>query len=341
MANLVVAFGIVLAVLGSWAVYFGYNIVQVERGWATMIAGAAVLSGGVVTAALGLVLRRLTAIQAALGRRAVRPRAAQVESKEQPPQLEFALVPPMPPHIDRVVEPALTSPAPQIADLPPMAPVAHVEEAHPTPAKSPAADPAAYDDVDDAWRAVDAELQRTDWSALVHKPDAMPELPLADAVAPHEPAPAAAAEHEFETVAAHVPSPTHVAEPEPIVEAAHPAPPLFASEAVPKPMTLPVTLPATPAHAVAESEFEDDYGDLVGHAKVEPTQDHPPTELAAVATDTAEHPADPAPHVIGKYEADGTTYTMFSDGSIEAHSPEGLYRFGSMAELKAFIEQAS
>ena len=42
--------------------------------------------------------------------------------------------------------------------------------------------------------------------------------------------------------------------------------------------------------------------------------------------------------VIGRYEADGTSYVMYADGSIEAQTYSGVYRFASMAELKAFIE---
>jgi hypothetical protein len=42
---------------------------------------------------------------------------------------------------------------------------------------------------------------------------------------------------------------------------------------------------------------------------------------------------------IGRYEADGTTYVMYSDGSIEAQSEQGAYRFASMAELKAFFDE--
>ncbi|ACB95276.1 hypothetical protein [Beijerinckia indica] len=42
--------------------------------------------------------------------------------------------------------------------------------------------------------------------------------------------------------------------------------------------------------------------------------------------------------IIGRYEADGTAYVMFSDGSIEAHSARGVARFKSMAELKAYME---
>lgn len=42
--------------------------------------------------------------------------------------------------------------------------------------------------------------------------------------------------------------------------------------------------------------------------------------------------------VIGRYEAEGTCYTMFADGSIEAQSERGVFRFKSMEELKAYFE---
>jgi hypothetical protein len=36
---------------------------------------------------------------------------------------------------------------------------------------------------------------------------------------------------------------------------------------------------------------------------------------------------------------DGMAYTLYSDGSIEAQLPQGMLRFGSIAELRAHIEQ--
>ena len=42
--------------------------------------------------------------------------------------------------------------------------------------------------------------------------------------------------------------------------------------------------------------------------------------------------------MIGRYESEGTSYVMYADGSIEAQSAAGIYRFASMAELKSFIE---
>ena len=61
--------------------------------------------------------------------------------------------------------------------------------------------------------------------------------------------------------------------------------------------------------------------------RVEDTE--PATELASLAQE---------PAVIGRYEAEGTTYVMFADGSIEAQSERGVARFKSMADLKAYFE---
>jgi hypothetical protein len=56
-----------------------------------------------------------------------------------------------------------------------------------------------------------------------------------------------------------------------------------------------------------------------------PAQDAPATTAAATE--------------MGRYQANGTTYVMYSDGSIEAQTDQGIYRFGSMAELKTFFEE--
>ncbi len=49
-----------------------------------------------------------------------------------------------------------------------------------------------------------------------------------------------------------------------------------------------------------------------------------------------ETPGGPAT-IIGTYNSGDNTYVMFSDGSIEAQTPKGLFRFQSLDELKAFI----
>lgn len=44
-----------------------------------------------------------------------------------------------------------------------------------------------------------------------------------------------------------------------------------------------------------------------------------------------------APKVVGHYKAGGARYMIFSDGAIEAETDQGAFRFGSMAEFKAYI----
>jgi hypothetical protein len=43
------------------------------------------------------------------------------------------------------------------------------------------------------------------------------------------------------------------------------------------------------------------------------------------------------PTVVGTYSSGGNTYVMYSDGSIQAQTPTGLFRFDTLDELKAFI----
>jgi hypothetical protein len=43
------------------------------------------------------------------------------------------------------------------------------------------------------------------------------------------------------------------------------------------------------------------------------------------------------PTLVGRYSAGGASYNIFSDGSIEAQTGQGDFRFASMSEFKAFI----
>lgn len=64
------------------------------------------------------------------------------------------------------------------------------------------------------------------------------------------------------------------------------------------------------------------------------------TSQDASAPDRApESPREAAgkPTVVGTYDSGGNHYVMFSDGSIEADTPNGVFRFGSLDELKDFI----
>lgn len=43
------------------------------------------------------------------------------------------------------------------------------------------------------------------------------------------------------------------------------------------------------------------------------------------------------PSLIGRYSAGGANYSIYSDGSIEAETDQGAFKFGSMSEFKAYI----
>ncbi len=96
----------------------------------------------------------------------------------------------------------------------------------------------------------------------------------------------------------------------------------------------------------------------VSHVASEPEPDIVPpnatvAETLSSATSVAE-PGEPAlprepvlapdpvagePTVVGSYSAGENAYLMYSDGSIQADTPEGRYRFGSLDELKTYVAE--
>jgi hypothetical protein len=67
---------------------------------------------------------------------------------------------------------------------------------------------------------------------------------------------------------------------------------------------------------------------------------------APVAAHAAEVASAPAPQersvaILKSGVVDGMAYTLYADGSIEAQLPQGTVRFGSIAELRAHIENSA
>ena len=120
------------------------------------------------------------------------------------------------------------------------------------------------------------------------------------------PAPARA---EFKPAPVGVPRAERV---EPLAEA--PARDLDAPAAGPPPMR------ATPPNDAAP----------VSPPRERPIAEAPPAAAAAFAE---------APTVVGRYEANGASYVLFSDGTIEVETESGTHRFDSMAALKQHIER--
>ncbi len=60
----------------------------------------------------------------------------------------------------------------------------------------------------------------------------------------------------------------------------------------------------------------------------------------AVPPETLEGaPSEPASELIrvGHYSADGSNYTVYSDGSLEAHTPDGIFKFESLDAFKVYL----
>jgi hypothetical protein len=62
----------------------------------------------------------------------------------------------------------------------------------------------------------------------------------------------------------------------------------------------------------------------------------PSLETIENALETPEEPQGP-PSLIGSYSSAGANYKIFSDGSIEAETSEGTYKFASMADFKRHL----
>jgi hypothetical protein len=66
-------------------------------------------------------------------------------------------------------------------------------------------------------------------------------------------------------------------------------------------------------------------------------KDEPAAPPTAAEGAPMEDNAEPATTLVGRYSAGGAHYSIFSDGSIEAETDQGAFRFASMSEFKAFV----
>ena len=73
-------------------------------------------------------------------------------------------------------------------------------------------------------------------------------------------------------------------------------------------------------------------------AELEPVVDPRPRAVPEAPRPLAPAMAE-APTVVGRYEANGASYVLFSDGTIEVETDSGTHRFASMAALKDHIER--
>lgn len=366
--------GLLLLLVGSYFVYVGSHIIEIERGWASVIAGTTAVVGGLLTLGLVWIIKTLEQLRMIIQAQEMMSLAVRTAI---PTALHTSEAP-----ASRTLGSAADLPVPMTAWPP------HTEAVrdHVTTKKEFAEAASSHGEPShvETWPVVETfEMSDYDSSSVKIKDTAQPQV---------KEKPPVAMRPEFsssikgfwqrvtKTSNAFRPAAKPAAEQEPAEEA---APPLTA------PVSEPIALAEAQTEARRTMEIS---GDWLDHALADldaaiaqtphpadaAATEHPTppeaetyidihldetVQLAetvhveqAVDVDEAvqQHetpppapepvPSEPLtaaaeePAVIGRYEAEGTTYIMFADGSIEAQSERGVARFKSMADLKAYFE---
>ena len=162
--------------------------------------------------------------------------------------------------------------------------------------------------VDDSPRTEGAKTEQE--SAPAHEPD---RAPASEGAPKAEPEILQVREPEAVEVLASAPDHGHEREPE------------QAASEEPQTQIEPEGAPSAPIEAVYEPEPE-----------VSPELEEQPHEPASEPEPQQE--AAPAPTIVGRYSSGGSDFTLYSDGSIDAQTDQGLFHFASMADLRAHIE---
>jgi hypothetical protein len=66
-------------------------------------------------------------------------------------------------------------------------------------------------------------------------------------------------------------------------------------------------------------------------------EDHSSRSPSTAAIERALGEAEAGPTLVGRFSAGGANYMIFSDGSIEAETEGGAYKFASMNDFKAYL----
>jgi hypothetical protein len=344
MKYVLFAFAVLLLLIGAYCVYTGLPIIEVERGWASVISGTMAVVGGALLFGIGWVVKTLEQLRAAVAAgeksgviAAPAPSARDFRSDETSDERQVVRADAAAP----VAWPPHTSPAPTAQEQdetrrPVYAPrterrqevrqeVRHEvreevfeEDDFATEAESILRTPLTEDDrpvreqpathISDLWRRNGKPGDKKNpLGGAFQKPPA-----AANSVIEPRPKPSTAANG-----------------PQPLDDEFASADGAENGNADWYSADFPAAANAEQAPDPAPAEFET-YETAVNRNVA------PPTAANAVRAEDDDEAEEPA--VIGHYEAEGTSYTMFSDGSIEAQSERGVARFKSMAELKAYFE---
>lgn len=343
--------GVALALFGARWMWTGWDIVQAERGWAAVIAGSVMLSGGLIVAMLAWAIMRLSGAPAA--ERQAPSAAAEKPSLFRKPSIAApAAVAAGAGAIAATAGAALARDATPDEDVQ-TPPRDAAQEPPPSPLPPPLP-PTAPPTVGELLRMSEDRAARDSHEKHFEEPEAAIAPPVEEAKAEppaalepgidkddddedegEEEAPEAEAETQELVAPAADEKPALV--PPPVPPLVEPSP--KKSEPPPAPLRLPEPEPAAPRATTDEEPVYDDWLERTAREfdrelgrDALPKEEPPPAEEPAA-------PSKPEPAVVGRYSSGDTNYLMFADGSIEAQTPEGVMRFASLTELKRFVEK--
>jgi hypothetical protein len=355
MSVILLILGLVVAAAGIATTLFGIAINEFTLGPTLIIAGTTALTGGLLLIGLSAVVTELGRVVESLkprvaGRAAARAAEAQeavVQVQEAAPVAAPTAAPPVPA--------AAASPRPPQANIPARpAPQAPVREPHPPDIRQPEPYPAApYPAGPSAVEVSAAAIERLRSSIPRTERPAVADVegvPLSPNGAGHpqtrqRPAGGAEAAPEPKVTADDRSGGVGVEAKSSRLDflfrskpAAPPAPQGENFETL-----WPDGRPASAAPAPSRYDQIERRTDFAAPAQ-DRVQERVPERVQDRGQERRPEPppvSDPSASILKSGVVDGMAYTLYADGSIEAKLPHGTVRFGSIAELRAHIENNS
>ncbi len=298
------ALALAMIVGGLFAAFFGWDIVLVERGWTMVIAGSVMAASGALLLGIVAAVSKLAKIEA---------RLLQLQGGFD----EEAL-------LGTPSSPKGLSPAALSGGILAGQAIAGADEGERSDEVQP---PLPLFEEEDRTEPARNEVQPAEW----------PEEPrLSETVVPFPPrtSPSPAPAPEEDELGMKVPDfllagRERDAEEEPrVIDGAD----LYHRD--------PDTREPEPRDLGERDEVVDVVVESVSDAEPETDRERAVTEDAGQEAEPEEDVASDEPQppvVVGTYNSGDNKYVMYSDGSIEAQTPSGVFRFGSLDELKEFI----
>jgi len=323
---IVLAPGAIMSVAGFVWLWQGLGIVQVERGWSAVIAGSVIFAAGAVLMGLAGLIRQIEK----LGAPAQGFAPVEVHSHAAAPVLEHAAAPAL--EDQPRAEPAPRE-APAREDQHYKEPLYEPRLEKPVRIEEAGSRELAHQGVE-AWEReqqnleLDLETQKSSLTPALKSPPGLPHASVPDFTSGKQLSSGNLGESREDVAEKSAPK----------LE----APKLEARRSEP----LATDVSATAHWKSILSRAKPGDGAAKGGVAA-PMVVSPVAQPGLTPTPTPTPTPAPAPpaeaggdgRIARRYESQGVRYSLYEDGSIDAETETGVFRFGSLTELRAFLDQ--